>query len=51
MSFEGTILDVYEVSYAGLERPLLLYIDEYAFESLYAPVGFTYNTDFPLVEP
>ena len=37
--------------FAGLDEPLILYIDEYSFSTLYAPVGFTCGGDFPLVAP
>jgi hypothetical protein len=38
---ERTILDVYEVTYSGLEKPALLYLDAYHFDdSLKAPKGF-----------
>ena len=36
----STILDGYEVSYAGLSQPVLLYVDEYHFSELLAPAGF-----------
>lgn len=50
-SFEGTILDAYAVFYDGAAEPLTLYIDQYAFETLYAPAGFTCAAPFPLVAP
>lgn len=38
---DRTILDVYEVSYPGLEKPVLLYLDAYHFDdALKAPKGF-----------
>lgn len=39
-STTDVILDIYEVSYAGLE-PIHLYIDMYNYEAPQAPVGFT----------
>jgi hypothetical protein len=35
-----TILDVFEVNYPGLAKPLVLYLDEYHDGSLKAPQGF-----------
>ncbi len=46
-----TILDVYEITYSGLAAPIILYLDEYAFETLYAPAGFTCSSPFPVQEP
>jgi hypothetical protein len=36
---DGTIIDVYEVTYDGLERPLRLYLDWYHFNDQSAPQG------------
>jgi len=44
--FEETILDIYEVDYPGLQDPIILFIDEYAFEELLAPVGFSCSDSF-----
>ena len=44
--FEETILDIYEVTYPGLGDPIILYIDEYAYEAPAAPVGFNCSGDF-----
>jgi hypothetical protein len=38
---DKTILDMYEVSYAGLPQAVRLYLDEYRSETLAAPHGFT----------
>jgi hypothetical protein len=35
-----TILDIYEVTYAGISAPVRLYLDEYHWEDLKAPAGF-----------
>ena len=35
------MLDIYEVSYAGLKQPVLLYINMYDAGPIAAPVGFT----------
>jgi hypothetical protein len=35
------LLDLYEVIYEGLERPVILYLDMYEAEAVYAPTGFT----------
>ena len=40
--YDGVALvDVYEVSYDGLKKPILVYISFYDFETLYIPKGFT----------
>lgn len=49
--YGDTILDIYEVSYDGPAEPILLYIDMYVFEELFAPVGFTCAGPFPLQSP
>lgn len=38
----GGMLDIYEVAYEGLKRPLELYINMYDHEAPKAPVGFTH---------
>jgi hypothetical protein len=35
------LLDLYEVTYEGLQRPVILYLDMYESGPLMAPVGFT----------
>jgi hypothetical protein len=50
-AYGGTILDKYSVSYQGLERPVLLYIDEYSFSELDAPRGFLCKEAFPIKAP
>lgn len=40
-TFNGVILDQYEVTYAGLETPIELYFDEYHLEDVQIPAGFT----------
>jgi len=37
----NTILDAYETTYDGLEKPITIYIDEYHFTDPVAPRGFT----------
>ena len=49
--FDDTILDIYRLSYAGMAQPADIYIDQYAFETLYAPAGFTCRIAFPLAAP
>lgn len=40
--FDGTgMLDIYSVTYDGLETPIKLYISFYDYEKLYLPNGFT----------
>lgn len=46
------ILDRYEVTYAGLEKPIALYLDAYHFDdALTAPKGFTCAVPFGLSAP
>lgn len=46
------ILDVYEVTYAGLEKPVTLYLDAYHFDdALRAPAGFTCGAPIGLNPP
>jgi hypothetical protein len=40
VSSDSPILDTYEVTYEGLEKPAVIYIDEYHFGELRAPRGF-----------
>lgn len=44
-----TILDIYEIS--GLPQAVSLYVDQYSYETLLAPIGFTCSTPFPLSAP
>jgi hypothetical protein len=46
-----TILDEYRLSYEGLASPLTIYLDEYSFEPLFAPAGFTCSGPFPVAPP
>ena len=49
---ERTILDVYEVTYAGLEKPVILYLDAYHFDdALAAPKGFVCGAAIGLTPP
>lgn len=58
-SMEGpdktTILDAYEVTHAGLSKPVMLYLDEYHYTELRAPLGFTcaqpIGLDAPPLDP
>ena len=47
-----TFLDHYEVTYAGVEKPIALYLDAYHFDdALKAPKGFTCAVPFGLNPP
>jgi hypothetical protein len=50
-AYGEVILDIFQVSYAGLEEPVLIYVDEDAFSDLFAPVGFTCSGNFPMSAP
>lgn len=47
----GDILDIYEITYPGLETAVTLYIDMYMFEPLKTPQGFICAAPFPIEEP
>jgi hypothetical protein len=46
-----TILDGYEITYDGLDKPITLYIDEYHFSDPVAPRGFTCGQAFTIGVP
>lgn len=47
-----TILDAYEITYAGLEKPVVFYLDAYHFDdALKAPKGFTCAVPIALSPP
>jgi hypothetical protein len=35
------LLDIYEITYDGLDEPIKIYIDMYDYEAPLAPYGFT----------
>jgi len=41
LPFGGGMLDMYEVTYEGLEKPVTLYLDMYRREEPRAPTGFS----------
>jgi len=40
---DGGLLDIYEITYTGLEKPIILYINMYDPGELKAPKGFTFR--------
>jgi hypothetical protein len=46
-----TILDEYELSYEGLTKPILLYVDEYHFSNPLAPAGLRRHRPIRLTQP
>jgi hypothetical protein len=46
---DATILDAYTIN--GLAQATTLYVDQYSYETLKAPVGFTCSSPFPLSAP
>lgn len=50
-AYENGILDIYRLEYAGLDDPIIVYVDMYDWEPPLAPVGFTCNGPFPLEAP
>ena len=50
-SISGMILDIYVMTYEGLQQPIVLYIDEDSFAELQAPAGFICASPFPIGKP
>jgi hypothetical protein len=48
---DGTILDIYQVDYPGIERPLVLYLDAYRWAPPLAPSGWLCGTAMSLEPP
>jgi hypothetical protein len=48
---DRTILDLYELTYDGVDKPLRLYFDEYHFDELLAPMGLVCAASFDLAPP
>src|SRR3954466_4706862 len=49
---ERTILDRYEVTYPGIEKPIYLFLDAYHYDdALKAPKGFTCTAPIGLMSP
>jgi hypothetical protein len=46
-----TILDAYEITYPGLKKPVVLYLDQYRYSDLKAPIGFVCAQPIPLGAP
>ncbi len=46
---DTTILDAYSIT--GLAQTVTLYVDQYSYETLLAPVGFTCSSPFPIIAP
>lgn len=47
----GTLLDSYEVTYQGLEKPVIIFLDWYHYNPQRAPRGFTCGQPFDLGPP
>ena len=48
---DGLIIDLYEVTYAGLDKPIELYLDLYRWDPPRAPRGFVCARAIPLDPP
>ena len=52
---DGTIIDAYHVTYEGLEKPVILYLDWYHYNPILAPRGFScagpFNIGMPSLDP
>ena len=48
---DGTILDAYEVTHAGLEKPIILFLDWYHYTPPRLPRGFSCSAPFNLGVP
>lgn len=42
MSFGGALLDRFELSYEGIEKPVIIYVDLYKYNQPMAPKGFNF---------
>jgi len=51
MNADKTILDVYELRYDGIEKPIRIHLDEYHFEQPKAPKGFVCAIETGLGKP
>jgi len=49
--FGDAILDEYQLSYDGAPKPILLYVDEYHYRELVAPVGLRCQRPIRLTRP
>jgi hypothetical protein len=47
MTYGSTILDQYEITYPGLDRPLVVYLDEYSYAAPRVPRGLTCGGRLP----
>ena len=48
---DGTIIDAYQVTYEGLEKPVTLYLDWYHYNPILAPRGFSCAGPFNIGPP
>jgi hypothetical protein len=46
--YAGTVLHMYELSYEGLEKPVVIFLDVFHFETPKAPAGLTCGKEFGL---
>jgi hypothetical protein len=51
LDYGDTILDEFLVTYEGLSKTVVLYIDEYSFTQPFAPKGFECYQPFPIKQP
>jgi hypothetical protein len=42
MSFGGALLDRFELSYEGIEKPVIIFVDLYEYNQPKAPKGFNF---------
>jgi hypothetical protein len=47
----NAILDIYQITYPGLQKPIQLYVDMYNYSEPKAPIGFICASPFPLQKP
>ncbi len=48
---EGHLVDLYELTYAGLKEPIVLYVDQYSFEVVKTPQGLSCTEHIVLPQP
>lgn len=48
---QDEVVDAYQITYSGLDSPVILYFSIYSYSTPMAPLGFTCEAAFPLQQP
>jgi hypothetical protein len=48
---DGTMVDLWVISFEGLDKPILIYVDQYRWQEPRAPRGFTCSGPVPFQKP